>query len=93
MSGHDRRLHVSGRYLEVEPPRRLVFTWAWHETADPATPREHETVVTIELHQRGRKTELLLEQRLFRDRAGRDSHQDGWTSAMRCLESYLAKSS
>src|SRR5206468_1346401 len=36
---------VSGKYLEIEPPTRLVFTFAWHEKDDFASPRGQETIV------------------------------------------------
>ena len=37
---------TSGKYLEIEPPERLVFTWAHHETDDFASPRGQERTVT-----------------------------------------------
>ena len=29
---------VSGTYLEVDPPRRVVFTWGWEAPGDPLPP-------------------------------------------------------
>jgi uncharacterized protein YndB with AHSA1/START domain len=92
MSGPNRIHTVSGRFLEVTPPSRMAFTWAWHESADPATPRADETVVTVDLAERGTSTEMTLVQRLFRDRQGRDNHNTGWTSSFSGLERLLAGS-
>ena len=56
---------VSGVYREVQPPSRLAFTWGW-EREDG---RGHETLVTIELHERAGGTLLVLTQETSRTRA------------------------
>jgi uncharacterized protein YndB with AHSA1/START domain len=83
---------ASGKFLEITPPSHLSFTWAWHETADPATPREHETIVTVDFAARGASTEMTFVQRLFRDRQGRDNHRIGWDSTLTSLDRLLAGS-
>ncbi|CAG9272195.1 uncharacterized protein YndB with AHSA1/START domain [Paraburkholderia unamae] len=67
---------VSGTYLEVVPERKLVFTWAWRSTP------EHESLVTVTLHADGVATDLMLKHERFFDEAARDSHNEGWTSAI-----------
>ena len=37
---------ISGEFLVVEPPARLVYTWVWDGEA-------HGTRVSVEFHQRG----------------------------------------
>jgi uncharacterized protein YndB with AHSA1/START domain len=88
--GRGTRRAVSGRYLEIDPPRRLVFTWAWHETADLTTPREHETTVALDFKPVGRRTELTLTQSLFRDRTGTDNHRWGWGESFEKLAALLS---
>lgn len=83
-------LAVSGRYLEVTPPDRLVFTWAWHEGGDFAAPREHETKVTLVFRSVGDRTEMTLTHGPFRDRTGVDNHDRGWTGSFGKLEALLA---
>lgn len=85
------RRALSGRYVEIDPPRRLVFTWAWHETGDLATSREHETTVALEFKPVGRRTELTLTQSRFRDRTGTDNHRWGWTQSFEKLASFLPR--
>ena len=85
------RRAVSGKYLEIEPPRRLVFTWAWHETGDLSTPREHETTVALDFKAVGQRTELTLTQSLFRDRTGTDNHRWGWTGSFEKLAALLSR--
>ena len=38
---------VSGRYAEVDPPRRLVFSWVWQDDGEPESG-EDQVVVTFE---------------------------------------------
>lgn len=74
-------LAVSGRYVEVDEPRRLVFTWQWDGDAT-------ESVVTIDLVALGGgKTELsLVHDRLDGDE-DRDNHLLGWND---CLDRLAA---
>ena len=81
---------VSGKYLEVTPPERLVFTWAWHERGDFAAPREHETVLTLVFRSVGDGTEMTLTHGPFRDRTGVDNHNRGWMGSFDKLETMLA---
>jgi len=39
---------VSGVYTEVDPPRRLVFTWCWRDEGEPVPEVEDVVVVTFE---------------------------------------------
>jgi uncharacterized protein YndB with AHSA1/START domain len=72
---------VSGVYRAVEPPRRLVFTWAFEE--DGVRGDETEVVVTFEAAPGG--TRLVLLQRTFATKASRDRHQQGWSSSVERL--------
>ncbi len=84
------RRAVSGKYLEVTPPERLVFTWAWHERGDFAAPREHETVLTLVFKSVGDRTEMTLTHGPFRDRTSVGNHDRGWTGSLDKLEALLA---
>lgn len=44
-----------GTYREIEPPRRLVFTWIWEDDEDG-----RETLVTVRLQAEGASTSLVL---------------------------------
>ena len=39
---------VSGVYTEVDPPRRLAFTWKWEDDGEPEAVAEDTVVVTFE---------------------------------------------
>ena len=76
-----RLLAAVGTYREVRPPERLVFTWSWTGTeTDPA-----ETLVTVELHDRGGSTELALTHERFPNKAERDGHATGWSGSLERL--------
>jgi uncharacterized protein YndB with AHSA1/START domain len=82
---------ISGKYLAIDPPRLLSFTWAWHERGSLDTPREHETTVTLQFRPAGKRTELLLTQSRFRDADGTARHNWGWTGSFGRLDAYLSR--
>jgi len=65
-----------GRYVELVPYRRIVFTWGWEQEPDVVPPGS--TTVEITLTPDGDETIVRLTHRGLRaDR--RDSHGEGWT--------------
>jgi len=68
---------VVGTYREVDPPRRLVYTWTWE--TDPTVV---DSLVTVEFHDRKGATEVVLRHEgLPADK--KDGHEVGWIG---CLE-------
>ena len=77
--------HLRGVFREVEPPRRLVYTFEWEEP----DPDDQETVVTLTfLDERG-GTRLVLDQGPFLTEARFALHQAGWGDTLERLEQYL----
>lgn len=76
--------HVSGVYREVEPNRKLAFTWAWR------TMPERESFLTVLITPDGDGTMLMLIHEQFFDEAARDRHRDGWTGCLDKLERFVA---
>jgi uncharacterized protein YndB with AHSA1/START domain len=74
---------VGGVYREVQPNRKLVFTWAWKSTP------ERESLVTLTFRPTGRGTEFNLLHEQFFDAAARDQHESGWTGGLGKLEQFL----
>lgn len=73
-------------YLEIKAPEKIVFTWAFEHT-DPAGNKvlEHEekTVVTVELLERGKSTEVVLTHELGDLAAGpRGDYARGWNGCL-----------
>jgi uncharacterized protein YndB with AHSA1/START domain len=75
-------LTVSGVYRAIEPPRRLVFTWAWE---DEHGARGHETEITVTFAPAPGGTKLVLVQKEFATKDSRDQHEHGWASSLDCL--------
>lgn len=78
---------VGGIYRRIEAPSLLSFTWAWATDGTPG----HETLITVEFHERGKTTEMVFTQETFESVTARDAHSQGWTSAFDCLDDLFAE--
>jgi uncharacterized protein YndB with AHSA1/START domain len=65
----------SGRYVELVPGRRVVFTWGWESGAIPVEPGS--STVEVDLSEHDGVTRLRLTHRGL-DAAVRPMHDDGW---------------
>jgi uncharacterized protein YndB with AHSA1/START domain len=65
----------SGRYVEVVPDRRVVFTWGWDSGALPVAPGS--TTVEVDLDEHDGVTRVRLAHRGL-DAAMRPMHAEGW---------------
>jgi uncharacterized protein YndB with AHSA1/START domain len=75
---------MGGRYREISPPDRLVFTFAWDSTG-------FESVVTITLAADGDQTAMTFHQAPFASVESRDSHNQGWSSSFDRLAALVAE--
>ena len=78
--------HLRGEFREVDPPRRLVYTFEWEEPV----PDDRETVVTLSFLGDREGTRLVLDQGPFATEARRALHETGWTESLERLEQSLA---
>jgi len=92
LEGHiaGKRWSIWGHYLEVRPPERLVYTWTWKHDPGIGTS-EGDTRVTVEFHDRGADTELVLTHERFTSAAAREEHAQGWGSCLNRLERVLGE--
>jgi uncharacterized protein YndB with AHSA1/START domain len=81
--------HLSGEYVDIDPPSRLAYTFVW----DPPAPDDRETTVRLGLRQRQDGTELSLSQGLFATEERRALHRDGWTESFERLREVIGPSS
>jgi uncharacterized protein YndB with AHSA1/START domain len=83
MMGDGRVIEHTGQYLEIDPPRRLVFTWVSPYTGSVPS------VITIELQAAGEDlTDLRLIHSQLPDEAAR-WHRGGWDAMLDRLGSRL----
>jgi uncharacterized protein YndB with AHSA1/START domain len=78
--------HLRGEFRELEPPRRLVYTFEYEEP----DPDDQKTVVTLSFLEHGEGTKLVLDQAPFRTEARRALHERGWTDSLDRLEAFLS---
>lgn len=72
---------VGGVYRVVERPSKLVYTWKWDESP------MGDSIVTVEFHDRGKETEVILRHEGLADAGSRARHEHGWNG---CLDNLVA---
>ena len=82
----EKSFHLSGKYSEVDPLRRLVYTFEWEEP----DPDDQETVVKLSFLDDHEGTKLVLDQGPFATDARYALHEAGWTETLERLVQFLA---
>jgi uncharacterized protein YndB with AHSA1/START domain len=73
----------SGEYLEIDPPRLIVFTWN--------SPSVKDTRVSVELRDLGDSTEVTLTHELLATEDDRQNHTNGWDGCLASLEAFVTE--
>ena len=71
---------ISGSYIEIARPEKLVFTWRSPYTED------HETLVTLRFVEHGNTTEVVLSHARFIGEQMMTAHEAGWNWMMEQLK-------
>lgn len=79
---------VEGEYCELQPGRKVVFTWQWQ---DDESWENHRSVITVELEDASGGTELRLIHEQLPNEESRNGHNRGWNSALDKLEKFFNK--
>jgi glutathione S-transferase len=77
---------ISGEYRELQPGKRIVFTWKLEEDEDW---KNHSSIVTVEFFDREDGTEVHLTHENLPTKPSRDDHKQGWESVFEKLEKFL----
>jgi uncharacterized protein YndB with AHSA1/START domain len=85
---HGDRFHLAGEFLEIDPPRRLVYTFRYEEP----DPDDRQTVVVLSLDEAGQATEVSLSQGEFATEARLELHRGGWTDSLERLRETIESS-
>ena len=67
-----------GEYRELDPPRRIVFTWT--------SAAVDESIVTVEFQETKKGTRLTLTHDLIPSDELRQKHEGGWVSCLNSLD-------
>jgi uncharacterized protein YndB with AHSA1/START domain len=65
-----------GEYVEVDPPRRVVFTWGWKDDLEGMAPGS--STVEVDLVPDGDATVVHLVHRDFPSPEAAENHRGGW---------------
>jgi uncharacterized protein YndB with AHSA1/START domain len=70
---------ASGEFVELDPPRRIVYTWGWEPDGDgPNVIPPGASTIEIELVPEDGGTRLLFTHRDLPNRDAADRHAHGW---------------
>jgi uncharacterized protein YndB with AHSA1/START domain len=82
----------SGIFQEVRAPEKLVFTWFWERVPakenDPPL-QQRESLVTVQLFERGSSTEIVLTHELLANETARRDSVRGWEGCLAVLKTVL----
>ncbi|HEX3291587.1 MAG TPA: SRPBCC domain-containing protein [Gaiella sp.] len=78
--------HLRGEFRVVEPPHRLVYTFAWE---DP-DPDDRETLARLTFRAVPEGTLISLDHGSFATDARYELHRAGWSETLERLASFLA---
>jgi uncharacterized protein YndB with AHSA1/START domain len=86
------QLRQGGTTLEIVPPEKLVYTFAWDDRASVGLDESpyKENIVTVLFEERGGKTVMHFHQAPFATESERDDHSGGWNSAFDCMAEFVA---
>jgi uncharacterized protein YndB with AHSA1/START domain len=79
---------ISGEYHEVQPGKKIVFTW---QLEDDETWKNHTSIVTVELDAAAGGTEVRLTHEQLPNEESRDSHATGWNSVLDKLGKFFSE--
>lgn len=85
MKAGDQEMPHTGRYKEIRPHERLVFTW------QSAASTEPDSTVTLTFAPAGGGTRVTLEHVRFPSGESRDNHAAGWGAILDALGAALTR--
>jgi len=85
MSSTESSREASGAYVQIDGPRKLVFTWMGPLTSNV------NTLVTVELNPRGDETDLVVTHERLPTSAIHEGHTKGWGHILDHLADAVSK--
>lgn len=84
----NRIITIHGVFREIQPNKKLVYTWNSDSTDHPAK----DTLVTVEFIAHGTSTEIVLEHTNFALESSAQGHSVGWSSSFNNIAELVAAS-
>ena len=82
-------LKITGDYKEVEPGKKLVYSWNWELPHTQAVPN-NEFQLTIEFSGEQEGSKIKVTQENFKDQEAIHPHREGWYKALNDLHDFLS---
>ncbi|GAA4339054.1 SRPBCC domain-containing protein [Flaviaesturariibacter amylovorans] len=78
---------IRGTYKEVEPGRRLVYSWDWELPTNQ--PEDASFVLHVSFQEAGKGSRLQVRQEQFKSEETVQPHREGWEQGLQSLARYL----
>lgn len=80
-------LIITGKYSEVKPDEKLVYSWNWDVSADGVSKSDHH--LNISFLANGDQSKIKVEQDNFENEESITPHKEGWVKALDALDNFL----
>ncbi len=80
------KLTLSGKFLEIKQPVRIVFSWQWEE---PDIHAGINSIVTVDLEKQEEKTQLTITHQKLSTAQAVTRHSQGWAGTVARLHNWL----
>ncbi len=78
---------ITGKYSEVTPNEKLVYSWNWDVSAEGVSKSDHQLKISFLAD--GEKSRIKVEQDNFENEESITPHKEGWVKALDALDNFL----
>ncbi|MGX9417681.1 SRPBCC family protein [Vibrio sp. WJH972] len=82
----EQELILSGEFLEIKKPTKIIFTWLWEK---PDIHAGINSLVTVELKKQKKETELTITHQKLLTTEAITRHSQGWEGTIERLQNWL----
>ena len=82
---------LRGRFIELNPPKKIVLTWQWENPETSGNVGTQETRVTVTFKKNGTGTEMRMVHDKFANDEQVSNHSMGWSSSFNKLDRTVSR--
>ena len=82
-------MYVGGKFVVIDPPHRIEYTWVWEEKSNPDWKGCVSLVTVLFNAIESERTEIVLTHERFADPDECKSHTKGWTKILNRMAAAL----